>query len=78
MSDFLKISRKPQILEIVLDRPKANALDAPSSREMGKLFAGFEIDGEIPGTLPAPRQCFPVADQHIQASGQRQGDADNG
>ncbi len=30
MTDFLKINRKGQILEIVLDRPKANALDAPS------------------------------------------------
>ena len=47
MSDFLKISRNSQILEIVLDRPKANALDAPSSREMGKLFAEFRDDPRL-------------------------------
>jgi crotonobetainyl-CoA hydratase len=30
-----------------LDRPKANALDAPSSREMGRLFAEFRDDPEL-------------------------------
>lgn len=44
MSDFLKIIRNGQILEITLDRPKANAIDAPSSREMGRLFADFRDD----------------------------------
>ncbi len=44
MSDFLKITRNGQILEIVLDRPKANTLDAPLSREMGTLFAEFRDD----------------------------------
>lgn len=47
MSDFLKISRNGQILEIILDRPKANALDAPSSREMGRVFADFRDDPEL-------------------------------
>ena len=47
MSDFLKINRNDQILEIVLDRPKANALDAPASREMGRLFADFRDDPNL-------------------------------
>ena len=47
MCDFLKISRNGQILEIVLDRPKANALDTPASREMGKVFADFRDDPEL-------------------------------
>ena len=29
MSEYLNITSNGQILEIVLDRPKANALDAP-------------------------------------------------
>lgn len=29
------------VLEVVLDRPKANAIDAPTSREMGRVFADF-------------------------------------
>ena len=47
MSDFLKINRNGQILEIVLDRPRANALDAPASREMGRLFADFRDDPNL-------------------------------
>jgi crotonobetainyl-CoA hydratase len=47
MCDFLKISRNGQILEIVLDRPKANALDTPASREMGKVFADFRDDPDL-------------------------------
>jgi crotonobetainyl-CoA hydratase len=47
MSDFLKVTRNGQILEIVLDRPKANALDTPASREMGKVFAEFRDDPEL-------------------------------
>jgi crotonobetainyl-CoA hydratase len=44
MCDFLKISRNGQIFEIILDRPKANALDAPACRKMGKVFAEFRDD----------------------------------
>jgi crotonobetainyl-CoA hydratase len=47
MSDFLKINRNGQILEIILDRPKANALDAASSRAMGRLFAEFRDDPDL-------------------------------
>jgi crotonobetainyl-CoA hydratase len=47
MCDFLEISRNGQILEIILDRPKANALDAPSSRKMGEVFAEFRGDPEL-------------------------------
>ena len=44
MSEFLEITRNGRILEIVLDRPKANTIDAPLSREMGKVFADFRDD----------------------------------
>jgi len=47
MSDFLKINTNGPILEIVLDRPKANALDAPACREMGRLFADFRDDPNL-------------------------------
>jgi crotonobetainyl-CoA hydratase len=47
MCDFLKISRNGQILEIVLDRPKANALDAPRCRQMGRVFADFRDDPDL-------------------------------
>jgi hypothetical protein len=37
MSDFLKINRNGQILEIALDRPKANALDVGLVALRGRL-----------------------------------------
>jgi crotonobetainyl-CoA hydratase len=47
MCEFLEISRAGQVLEIVLDRPKANALDAPACREMSRVFANFRDDPEL-------------------------------
>ena len=47
MSDFLKTTRNGQIFEIVLDKPKANAIDTKLSREMGQVFAEFRDDPEL-------------------------------
>lgn len=44
MSEVLKLVQRGQVLEIVLERPKANAIDAKTSREMGKVFAAFRDD----------------------------------
>ncbi|MBT5905733.1 MAG: crotonobetainyl-CoA hydratase [Acidimicrobiaceae bacterium] len=35
------------ILDVVLDRPKANAIDAATSRELGRVFAGFRDDPSL-------------------------------
>lgn len=35
------------VLEVTLDRPKANAIDLPTSREMGEVFASFRDDPEL-------------------------------
>ena len=43
----LKIERNGPILEVTLDRPKANAIDAATSREMGEAFAEFRDDPEF-------------------------------
>ena len=40
----LHIERRGGVLEVILDRPKANAIDAPTSREMGRVFAEFRDD----------------------------------
>ena len=47
MTEFLDITRNGQILEIVLNRPKANTLDAALSRIMSKVFADFRDDPEL-------------------------------
>jgi crotonobetainyl-CoA hydratase len=40
----LRITRNGAILEVVLDRPKANAIDAATSKLMGEAFAAFRDD----------------------------------
>jgi crotonobetainyl-CoA hydratase len=48
MSDGpLRVTRSGAVLEVVLDRPKANAIDAATSRIMGEVFAGFRDDPEL-------------------------------
>ena len=44
MSESLKVTRNGSVLEIVLDRPKANAIDAKTSFEMGEVFLSFRDD----------------------------------
>ncbi|WP_058912277.1 crotonobetainyl-CoA hydratase [Entomohabitans teleogrylli] len=44
MSESLHLTRNGAILEIVLDRPKANAIDAATSHEMGEIFLQFRDD----------------------------------
>ena len=47
MSDFLRVTRHGEIMEIVLDKPKANAINYPLSREMGRVFAEFRDDPNL-------------------------------
>jgi crotonobetainyl-CoA hydratase len=47
MSDDVRVWREGGILEVTLDRPKANAIDLATSRVMGKVFAGFRDDPEL-------------------------------
>ena len=46
MTDAVRttISSDGAVLEVVLDRPKANAIDAATSREMSRVFADFRDD----------------------------------
>lgn len=43
----LRITRHGAVLEVVLDRPKANAISAETSRLMGDTFAAFRDDPEL-------------------------------
>ena len=48
MSDNpVKTRREGNILEVTLDRPKANAIDLLTSRVMGEVFADFRDDPEL-------------------------------
>ena len=44
MNDVITTRREGAILEVTLDRPKANAIDLATSRLMGKTFAAFRDD----------------------------------
>jgi crotonobetainyl-CoA hydratase len=47
MSDEVQVWREGGILEVTLDRPKANAIDLATSRVMGKVFADFRDDPNL-------------------------------
>ena len=44
MSDIIRTRREGGILEVTLDRPKANAIDLATSRLMGETFRAFRDD----------------------------------
>ena len=46
MPDFVKTRRDGAVFEVELDRPKANAIDLVTSREMGEVFRSFRDDAE--------------------------------
>ncbi|UYV36963.1 carnitinyl-CoA dehydratase [Rhodobacteraceae bacterium D3-12] len=47
MSNPIKTRREGAILEVTLDRPKANAIDLATSRIMGEVFADFRDDPDL-------------------------------
>jgi crotonobetainyl-CoA hydratase len=47
MTQPIRTERRGAVLEVTLDRPKANAIDAATSRIMGEVFAGFRDDPEL-------------------------------
>ena len=47
MTENVKTRIKGKILEVTLDRPKANAVDLKTSREMGEIFADFRDNPEL-------------------------------
>ncbi len=46
-SDPLRLTRRGRVLEVVFDRPPANAIDMATSRRMGECFAAFRDDPEL-------------------------------
>lgn len=47
MSEPIKTRREGKILEVTIDRPKANAIDLKTSRIMGKIFQDFRDDPDL-------------------------------
>ncbi len=47
MTGPIRTRREGGVLEVTLDRPKANAIDLATSRIMGEVFRGFRDDPEL-------------------------------
>lgn len=47
MSTGIRTERQGRVLEVTIDRPKANAVDAATSRIMGDIFAEFRDDPDL-------------------------------
>ena len=47
MDDVIKTQQDGSILEVTLDRPKANAIDLVTSRQMGETFRHFRDNDEL-------------------------------
>ena len=47
MSDAIRVARRGSTLEVMLDRPKANAIDASTSRALGEVFTDFRDDPRL-------------------------------
>lgn len=47
MSQPLKTERRGRVLEVTLNRPKANAIDAATSIRMGEVFCDFRDDDSL-------------------------------
>ncbi|TFH43770.1 MAG: carnitinyl-CoA dehydratase, partial [Lysobacterales bacterium] len=47
MNDAVKVRRRGNILEVTLDRPKANAIDMRTSVSMGEVFVEFRDDPSL-------------------------------
>ncbi len=58
----VKTRREGAILEVTLDRPKANAIDLATSRIMGEVFRDFRDDAELRVAIltGGGRQVFPL------------------
>jgi len=44
VNEAVRVSRREAVLEVTLDRPRANAIDAATSRLLGEVFTSFRDD----------------------------------
>jgi len=45
-SESIELRSENSVLEVTLNRPKANAIDLATSREMGEVFMAFRDDDD--------------------------------
>ena len=74
MAETLHVALTDGILEVTLDRPKANAIDAATSRRMGETFIAFRDDpAQRVAILSAAGERFFSAGWDLKAAAERRG-----
>ena len=77
MSDAIKVEKRGAVLEVTIDRPKANAIDLATSRIMGEVFRDFRDNEEMRvAILTAAGEKFFSAGWDLKAAAE--GDAVDG
>lgn len=79
-ADAVHLTRNGPVLEVVLDRPPANAIDVATSVAMGECFAGFRDDPELRVAIitGGGRKFFSAGWDLKEAAGGSRPDADYG
>ena len=80
MTDALRCERRDQVLDICLDRPKANAIDVATSRALGEAFVAFRDDPALRVAIVtgAGERFFSAGWDLKAAAGGEEADADHG
>ena len=47
MDNLIKVDKNVHVLEVTINRPKANAIDLATSRVIGKVFHDFRDDPDL-------------------------------
>ena len=69
MTDAIQVTRQGAVLEVIIDRPKANAIDLATSRQMGEIFREFRDDDSLRvGLLTAAGEKFFSAGWDLKAA----------
>ena len=78
--DAVKVERRGRVLEITLDRPKANAINAATSQAMGQAFQKLQNDDDLTvGIITGGGERFFSAGWDLKAAAEGEApDADQG
>ena len=69
MDNLIKVDKNGHVLEVTIDRLKANAIDLATSRVMGKVFRDFRDDPDLRvAILTAAGEKFVAASWNLKAA----------